>query len=201
MKQISHAMFIHGVSVRSMRYTEEGDRWIPIKRQDVWVLQNIETGETVPLCDWLAVLTRQMREAGTMGEHTTTTINKVIITVPQRGENVDMCPNSCEYMDFLAAARFDNGEFKDGIDADTGKPVNKTLLAAACRGKRISPAGTKAELLGRLARTRVDGAEKPGSRKRPSETKTKTGNNKKRVLNDAVRESNLGATPLVTAEA
>ena len=158
MMQIGHAMSVNGVSVRSMRYTEEGDRWIPIITADGWSLQNIETGESVPLCDWLALLTRQMREAGTIGEHTTTTVNKVIITVPQRGENVDMGPNSSEYKDYLSACRFDNGEFADGLYADTGKKVCKTVLASACRGKRISPTGTKSELLGRLACTRVDGA-------------------------------------------
>lgn len=159
MTQLANAMTAHGVSVRSMRYTEEGDRWIPINQPDGWSLQNIETGESVPLCDWLALLTRQMREAGTMGEHTTTTVNKVIITVPQRGENVDMSPNSSEYHDYLAACRFDNGEFLVGLGvyADTGKKVCKTVLASACRGKRISPTGTKSELLGRLACTRVDG--------------------------------------------
>lgn len=158
MMQISNAMRVHGVSVRSMRYTEEGDRWIPINQPDGWSLQNIETGESVALGDWLALLTRQMREAGTMGENTTTTINKVIITVPQRGENVDMGPNSSEYMDHLAACRFDNGEFAEGRYADTGKKVCKTVLASACRGKRISPKGTMSQLLGRLACTRVDGA-------------------------------------------
>jgi hypothetical protein len=158
MMQIGNAMRVHGVSVRSMRYTEEGDRWIPIITQDGWDLQNIETGESVPLCDWLALLTRQMREDGTMGEHTTTTVNKVIITVPQRGENVDMAPNSSEYKDYLAACRFDNGEFANGLYADTGKKVCKTVLAAACRGKRISPTGTKSELLGRLACTRIKSA-------------------------------------------
>lgn len=151
MTKLADAMRDNGVSVRSMRYTEEGDRWIPINQPDGWSLQNIETGEAVSLCDWLALLTRQMREAGTMGEHTTTTVNKVIITVPQRGENVDMGPNSSEYKDYLAACRFDNGEFADGL-------VCKTVLASACRGKRISPKGTKAELLGRLKCTRVDGA-------------------------------------------
>ena len=158
MTQLANAMTAHGVSVRSTRYTDEGDRWIPINQPDGWGLQNIETGEAVPLVGWLALLTRQMREDGTMGEHTTTTVNKVIITVPQRGENVDMCPNSSDFTDYLAACRFDNGEFADGLDAITDKMVCKTVLAAACRGKRISPTGTKSELLGRLACTRVDGA-------------------------------------------
>ena len=123
-----------------------------------------------------------MREAGTMGENTTTTINKVIITVPQRGKNVDMCPNSREYTDHLAACRFDNDEFADGLYADTGKSVSKDMLAAACRGKMISPTGTKSELLGRLACTRVDGAaadEKRGL-KRGLTTGRESGGKKKR---------------------
>lgn len=118
--------------------------WEPCKKGGVWHLKN--RGECVPLLGWLAFQTAQRRAAGKMGPHTTATINNVQVCVKQRGETmVYICPNSPAWSDHLAACRF-----------DTGATLPIKELQGACRAKRISPAGTLAELQGRLAATIED---------------------------------------------
>ena len=158
-------------TLNTIRYgasESSGDWWSLAQHHDgLWYATHNSGGGSVALQKFLGQMTRSRRACGQMGANTSATITDLQIALEQEGQRVWLCPSSREWADYLEAARFDVAlgvlRLSETIDARlaafTGAPADHadlhaqftvTQLQGACRSKTLSPAGSKAELVGRL---------------------------------------------------
>jgi len=153
LNQLEQALNCGLRTLNTIRYgasESSGDWWSLAQHHDgLWYATHNSGGGSVALQKFLGQMTRSLRACGQMGANTTATITDLQIALEQEGQRVWLCPSSREWADYLEAARFDVAlgvRLSETIDAQ----FTVAQLQGACRSKTLSPAGSKAELVGRL---------------------------------------------------
>jgi hypothetical protein len=137
-------------TLNTIRYgasESSGDWWSLVQHNGVWYATHNSGGGRVALQKFLGQMIRSLRACGQMGANTTATTTDLQIPLDLEGQRVWLCPSSREWADYLEVARFDVAAVGP---VDLHAQFTVAQLQGACRSKTLSPAGTKAELVGRL---------------------------------------------------